>query len=76
MSSSKNPQIYIGGLSRRTRESDLEKYFDRYGKIRNLSYKSRYAFIVRHLSKSKHEFRSMMTTTLPGTPSIRWTEEL
>ena len=46
MSSSKNPQIYIGGLSRRTRESDLDDIFRKYGKIRNLSYKSRYAFIV------------------------------
>ena len=44
--SSKNPQIYIGGISRRTRESDLEKMFEKYGKIRNFSFKSRYAFIV------------------------------
>ena len=44
--SSKNPQIYIGGIARKTRESDLEKMFEKYGKIRNFSFKSRYAFIV------------------------------
>ena len=49
-SSNRNPQIYVGGLSRKTREEDLAKQFEKYGKIRNISYKSRYAFIVTHLS--------------------------
>jgi RNA recognition motif-containing protein len=44
-SSSKNPQIYIGGLSRRTRTEDLEKAFNKYGKIRDVSIKGKYAFI-------------------------------
>ena len=48
-SSSKNPQIYIGGLSRRTRTEDLEKAFNKYGKIRDVSIKGKYAFIVSHL---------------------------
>ena len=46
MSSSKNPQIYVGGLSRKTRIEDLEKAFEKYGKIRDVSFKQRYAFIV------------------------------
>ena len=45
-SSSKNPQIYVGGLSRKARIEDLEKQFEKFGKIRDLSFKSRYAFIV------------------------------
>lgn len=46
MSSSKNPQIYVGGLSRRTRQEDLDKAFGKYGKIREISIKGKYAFIV------------------------------
>lgn len=47
MSSSRNPQIYVGGVGRRTRTEDLEKLFSKYGKIRDLSIKGKYAFIVR-----------------------------
>lgn len=47
-SSQKNPQIYVGGLSRKTRTEDVEKMFEKYGKIRDVSFKSRYAFIVRN----------------------------
>ncbi|CDW76284.1 splicing arginine serine-rich 6 [Stylonychia lemnae] len=43
--SSRNPQIYVGGLSRRTHPDDLEKAFEKYGKIRNFSFKQKYAFI-------------------------------
>lgn len=50
MSSSKNPQIYVGGLSKRTRTEDLEKAFSKYGKIRDVSIKGKYAFIVSSLS--------------------------
>ena len=39
MSSSKNPQIYVGGLSRKTRVEDLEKAFEKFGKIRDISFK-------------------------------------
>jgi RNA recognition motif-containing protein len=51
-SSSKNPQIYVGGLSRRTRTEDLEKAFSKYGKIRDVSIKGKYAFIVTNAYKS------------------------
>jgi len=37
--SSRNPQIYVGGISRRTRIEDLEKAFEKYGKIRDISFK-------------------------------------
>lgn len=43
---SRNPQIYVGGISRRTHPEDLEKAFEKYGKIRSFSFKSKYAFIV------------------------------
>ncbi len=46
--SSRNPQIYVGGISRRIREDDLEKAFAKYGKIRDISLKGKYAFIVSH----------------------------
>ncbi len=61
-SNSRNPQIYVGGVSRRTRGEDLEKAFEKYGKIRDFSFKSKYAFIV-----SKEilliEYRNSMTIT-------------
>jgi RNA recognition motif-containing protein len=47
---SKNPQIYVGGLSRKTREDDIEKAFEKFGKIRTISFKQKYAFIVSPLS--------------------------
>eukprot|EP00352_Strombidinopsis_acuminata_P000202 CAMPEP_0176341680 /NCGR_PEP_ID=MMETSP0126-20121128/2574_1 /TAXON_ID=141414 ORGANISM="Strombidinopsis acuminatum, Strain SPMC142" /NCGR_SAMPLE_ID=MMETSP0126 /ASSEMBLY_ACC=CAM_ASM_000229 /LENGTH=164 /DNA_ID=CAMNT_0017686647 /DNA_START=615 /DNA_END=1110 /DNA_ORIENTATION=- len=44
-SGSKNYQVYIGGLSRRVREDDLQYEFGRFGKIRNVSFKGRFAFV-------------------------------
>ena len=44
--SSKNPQIYVGGLPYDIRESELRREFDRYGAIVNLSIKPKFAFIV------------------------------
>jgi RNA recognition motif-containing protein len=49
-SSSKNPQIYVGGLGRKTRQEDVEKSFEKFGKIREVIFKNRYAFIVTILS--------------------------
>ena len=46
MSSSRNPQIYVGGLSRRTRTEDLDRAFGKFGKIRDISIKGKYAFVV------------------------------
>jgi len=70
-SSSKNPQIYIGGLSRRTRTEDLEKAFNKYGKIRDVSIKGKYAFIVRLVSVIIL-YRNMMIIILLVTPSREW----
>lgn len=70
-SSSKNPQIYIGGLSRRTRTEDLEKAFNKYGKIRDVSIKGKYAFIVRLISVSIF-YRNMMIIILLVTQSREW----
>lgn len=71
-SSSKNPQIYVGGLSRKTREEDLEKTFEKFGKVKDFIFKSRYAFIV-----SKFHFilcRNSRTIMPPGKLWTRWTE--
>lgn len=70
-SSSKNPQIYIGGLSRRTRTEDLEKAFNKYGKIRDVSIKGKYAFIVR-LDTVFIIYRNMMIIILLVTQSREW----
>merc|ERR1719265_2058943 len=43
--SSKNPQIYVGGLPYDIRESELRREFDRYGAIVNMSIKPKFAFI-------------------------------
>jgi arginine/serine-rich splicing factor 7 len=38
-------QIYIGRLSSRARKSDLEKEFEKYGKIKEIDLKRNHAFI-------------------------------
>jgi RNA recognition motif-containing protein len=70
-SSSKNPQIYIGGLSRRTRTEDLEKAFNKYGKIRDVSIKGKYAFIVR-LNSLIIFYRNMTIIILLAMQSREW----
>ena len=44
--SQRNPQIYIGGITRDVSTSDIRKKFAEYGHIANLSIKNRYAFVV------------------------------
>lgn len=39
-------RIFIGNLSLRTRERDIEDKFERFGKIRGLDLKYGYAFLV------------------------------
>lgn len=48
-SPSKNLQVYVAGYSRRTRSDDLEDLFKKFGKIRNVVMKERFAFIVEYL---------------------------
>ncbi|KAI5734759.1 hypothetical protein M8J77_010206 [Diaphorina citri] len=38
-------RIFIGGFSYRVRERDIERFCDRYGKIREISMKNKYAFV-------------------------------
>ena len=42
----KKDQVYIGHLSRKVREEDLRREFERFGKVADLSIKNHYAFIV------------------------------
>jgi RNA recognition motif-containing protein len=46
MSSSKNPQLYVGGISRSVRANDIEDAFAKFGKIRDINLKGKYAFVV------------------------------
>ena len=39
-------QVYVAKLDRRTRESDLEREFSKFGKIRSVTLKLHYAFVV------------------------------
>jgi RNA recognition motif-containing protein len=47
MSKDRNPLVYVSKLSPNVRESDIESKFEEFGKIRNISIKNGYAFVVR-----------------------------
>lgn len=38
-------RVYVGGLSYRARERDVERFFRRYGRIREISLKNGYGFV-------------------------------
>ena len=38
--------VYVGKLSDKTRERDLEELFQKYGKVANVSIKVGYGFVV------------------------------
>ncbi len=40
-------KVYIGNLSNRTREREIEEAFDKYGKILKTELKHGFAFVVR-----------------------------
>ena len=40
-----NTRIYVGGISHRTRERDVEKLFQKYGRIREVTLKNGYGFV-------------------------------
>lgn len=50
MSSSRNPQIYVGGGGRNIRYEDLRGSFEKFGKIRDIKQYFRYAFIVSYFT--------------------------
>ena len=54
--SNPSTRVYVGGLSHRTREKDVERFFRKFGRIREISMKvtrdrvnSFYLFIDRHV---------------------------
>lgn len=44
-SSTMSSRVYVGGLSHRARERDVEKFFRKYGRIREISMKNGYGFV-------------------------------
>ena len=48
--SSKNPQLFVTRLPRDVNEDDLRKTFRKYGKIKEVSLKKGYGFVVSILS--------------------------
>lgn len=38
-------RVYVGGLSHRARERDVEKFFRKYGRIKEISLKNGYCFV-------------------------------
>ena len=42
---SMSTRVYVGGISHRARERDVEKLFDRFGRIRDVSLKNGFAFV-------------------------------
>ena len=44
-SSRMSTRVYVGGISHRARERDVEKLFDRFGRIKDVSLKNGFAFV-------------------------------
>lgn len=44
--SNRNPQIYVGGIGHNVHKDDLYDAFEKFGKIREVNFKNRYAFVV------------------------------
>ena len=47
----KQQQIYIGKLSRKVKQEDLEKEFEKFGKLSDVAMKNGFAFIVTDISQ-------------------------
>lgn len=39
-------RVFVGGLTYRVRERDLEKFFRKYGRIKEVAMKNGFAFVV------------------------------
>lgn len=39
-------RVYVGGIHAKTRERDLEKFFNKYGRLREILLKNGYGFVV------------------------------
>jgi RNA recognition motif-containing protein len=44
--SDKMSRVYVGGIHAKTRERDLEKFFNKYGRLREILLKNGYGFVV------------------------------
>lgn len=40
-------RVFVGGLTYRVRERDIEKFFRKYGRIKEVAMKNGFAFVVR-----------------------------
>jgi len=45
LASTMSTRVYVGGLSYRARERDVERYFRKFGKIKDVSMKNGFCFI-------------------------------
>jgi len=49
---SNGTRVFVGGLSHRVRERDLERFFQKIGRVKDIAMKNGYAFVVSiHLKK-------------------------
>lgn len=51
-------RVYVGGLHYNCRERDLERFFKRYGRLRDCLIKNGYGFVVSVLSAVSHMLKS------------------
>lgn len=43
---SNGTRVFVGGLSHRVRERDLERFFQKIGRVKDIAMKNGYAFVV------------------------------
>ncbi|XP_015127389.2 serine-arginine protein 55 isoform X2 [Diachasma alloeum] len=55
-------RVFVGGLTYRVRERDLEKFFRKYGRIKEVAMKNGFAFVVSLMSFNCFSFYSMVGT--------------
>lgn len=52
-------RVFVGGLTYRVRERDLERFFRKYGRVKDISMKNGYAFVVSWLYNFQFDFCSL-----------------
>jgi arginine/serine-rich splicing factor 7 len=69
--SSGNTRLYIGNVSRRTRQRDLEDPFRRFGRIRDVDLKTDYGFIEFYDARDAEDaLRDMHRRTIDGSKIV------
>lgn len=43
-------RVFVGGLTYRVRERDLERFFRKYGRVKEVSMKNGFAFVVSEIN--------------------------